>query len=223
VNATDPPPPASLAFRVALTGGIASGKTTVADLFGSLGVPLIDTDLIAREVVEPGEPALTAVAQAFGNGVLGADGRLDRRRLRDMIFADAGARARLEAILHPAIRAEMERQSAAAAGAGPYQVLVIPLLTEGGRRDHVDRVLVVDAPEDLQVERLIARDSVTREQAQASLRAQAKREARLRLADDVLTNNGMIEDLRAQVAALHARYLKLAAEKVVSSNGHAAQ
>jgi dephospho-CoA kinase len=223
VNATDHPPPASRPFRVALTGGIASGKTTVADLFGSLGVPLIDTDLIAREVVEPGQPALAAVAATFGVGVLGADGRLDRRRLREIIFADAGARARLEAILHPAIRAEMERKSAAAAQAGPYQILVIPLLAEGGRRDHVDRVLVVDAPESVQVERLMARDTVTREQAQASLHAQAKRESRLQLADDVVTNNGRIEDLRAQVAALHALYVKLAADKVVPSNGHAAQ
>jgi dephospho-CoA kinase len=223
VNAKHPPPPASPPFRVALTGGIASGKSTVADLFASLGIPLIDTDLIAREVVESGRPALAAVTQAFGKGVLGPDGCLDRRRLREIIFADAGARARLEAILHPAIRAEMERQSKAAAKAGPYQVLVIPLLTEGGRRDHVDRVLVVDAPEDVQVERLMARDSVTREQAQASLLAQAKREARLQLADDVVTNTGLIEDLRAQVAALHARYVKLAGEKVVPSNGHAAQ
>ena len=223
MNATDPPPPASRAFRVALTGGIASGKTTVADLFGSLGIPLIDSDIIAREVVEPGQPALAAVTQAFGNSVLGADGRLDRRRLREIIFADAGARARLEAILHPAIRAETERQSAAAARSGPYQVLVIPLLTEGGRRDHVDRVLVVDAPEAVQVERLMARDSVTLEQAQASLRAQAQREARLQLADDVVTNNGLIDELRAQVAALHALYVKLAAEKVVPPNGHAAQ
>ncbi len=223
MNATDQPRPASRPFRVALTGGIASGKTTVADLFGSHGVPLIDTDLIAREVVEPGQPALAAVAQAFGNGVMGSDGRLDRGRLREIIFADAGARARLEAILHPAIRAEMERQSAAAARSGPYQVLVIPLLTEGGRRDHVDRVLVVDAPEDAQVERLMARDSVTREQAQASLRAQAKREARLQFADDIVTNTGRIADLRTQVDVLHAQYVRLAAEKVVPPNGHAAQ
>ena len=214
-------------FRVALTGGIASGKTTVADLFATHGVPLIDTDLIAREVVEPGRPALAAVAEAFGADVLDSDGRLDRRRLRQIIFSDATARARLEAILHPAIRAEMERQSAAAAQAGPYQVLVIPLLAEGGRRDHVDRVLVVDAPENVQVERLMARDAVTREQAEAALRAQALRETRLGIADDVVTNTGRIEDLREQVAALHERYVKLAAasreRQVVPPNGHAAQ
>ncbi|MGB7740881.1 MAG: dephospho-CoA kinase [Steroidobacteraceae bacterium] len=221
------PQPTSRPFRVALTGGIASGKTTVADLFAAYGVPLVDTDLIAREVVEPGQPALAAVARAFGSDVLDPDGGLDRRRLREIIFSDATARARLEAILHPAIRAEMERQSVAAAQAGPYQMLVIPLLAEGGRRDHVDRVLVVDAPETLQVERLMARDAVTREQAEASLRAQAQRETRLGIADDVVTNTGRIEDLRAQVAALHDRYVKLAAAsregKVVPPNGHAAQ
>ena len=214
-------------FRVALTGGIASGKSTVADLFAALGIPVIDTDVIAREVVEPGQPALTAVVQAFGSDVLDPDGRLDRRRLREIIFSDATARARLEAILHPAIRAEMERQSVAAAQAGPYQVLVIPLLAEGGRRDHVDRVLVVDTPETVQVERLMARDAVTREQAEASLRAQAQRATRLSIADDVVKNTGRIEDLREQVAALHERYVKLAAERqactVVPPNGHAAQ
>lgn len=221
------PQPTSRPFRVALTGGIASGKTTVADLFAAHGVPLVDTDIIAREVVEPGQPALAAVAQAFGSDVLDPDGRLDRRRLREIIFSDARARARLEAILHPAIRAEMERQSVAAAQAGPYQILVIPLLAEGSRRDHVDRVLVVDAPETVQVERLMARDAVTREQAEASLRAQAQRESRLGIADDVVTNTGRIADLREQVAALHERYVKLAAAsgegKVVPPNGHAAQ
>ena len=219
--------PASRPFRVALTGGIASGKTTVAGLFAAHGVPLIDTDVIAREVVEPGQPALAAVVEAFGSGVLGADGRLDRRRLREIIFVDPAARARLEAILHPAIRAEMERQSTAAAGSGVYQILVIPLLAEGGRRDHIDRVLVVDAPEAAQVERLMARDAVTREQADAALRAQARRESRLGIADDVVTNTGRIEDLRDQVATLHGRYVKLAAEspapEVVPPNGHAAQ
>ena len=200
-------------FRVALTGGIASGKTTVANLFAAHGIPLVDSDLIAREVVEPGQPALAAVADAFGPDVLGPDGRLDRRRLRDIIFSDPTARARLEAILHPAIRAEMERQSAAAAEAGPYQVLVIPLLAEGGRRDRADRVLVVDVPEALQVERLMARDTVSREQAQASLQAQASRAARLAIADDVVTNTGRIEDLREQVARLHERYAALARDK----------
>jgi dephospho-CoA kinase len=226
VTSTATPPPCR-PFRVALTGGIASGKSTVANLFATYGVPLIDTDVIAREVVEPGQPALTAVARAFGSDVLDPDGRLDRRRLREIIFGDGTARARLEAILHPAIRAAMERQSVAAAQAGPYQLLVIPLLAEGGRRDHVDRVLVVDTPETMQIERLMARDAVTWEQAEASLRAQAQRATRLGIADDVVTNTGRIEDLREQVAGLHERYVKLAAasraRQVVPPNGHAAQ
>lgn len=213
MTATTSPPASNRPFRVALTGGIASGKTTVANLFAELGVPLVDSDLIAREVVEPGQPALAAVAAAFGSDVLGPDGRLDRRRLRELIFGDSAARARLESILHPAIRAEMERQSAAAAIAHPYHLLVIPLLAEGGGRDRADRVLVVDVPETTQVDRLMARDAVSREQAAASLRAQASRDARLAIADDVVTNTGRIDDLRAQVAALHQRYLKLAQDK----------
>ncbi|MFO1394851.1 MAG: dephospho-CoA kinase [Steroidobacteraceae bacterium] len=196
-------------FRVALTGGIASGKSTVARLFADLGVPVIDTDVIAREVVEPGAPALAAVAAEFGPEVLDASGGLDRRRMRERIFADADARHRLEAILHPAIRAEMARQSLAAGG--PYQVLVIPLLTEGGRRDHVDRVLLVDVPEALQVERLMMRDGVSPEQARASLAAQATRAERLAFADDVIRNSGQVGDLHAEVTALDAKYRKLAA------------
>ena len=196
-------------LRVALTGGIASGKTTVADLFAARGVPVIDTDAIARDVVEPGTPALAAVVEAFGIEVLGADGRLDRRRMRERIFSDAGARRRLEGILHPAIRAEMARRSLAAGG--PYQVLVIPLLAEGGRRDYVDRVLLVDVPEELQVERLMLRDGVSREQATASLGAQAGRAARLAIADDVIVNTGRADDLDHEVTALDVKYRKLAA------------
>ncbi len=196
-------------LRVALTGGIASGKSTVADLFAARGVPVIDTDVIAREVVEPGTPALAAVVEAFGPEVLGADGRLDRRRMRERIFGDASARRRLEGILHPAIRAEMARRSQAAGG--PYQVLVIPLLAEGGRRDHVDRVLLVDVPEELQVERLMRRDGVSREQAAASLGAQAGRAARLAIADDVILNTGRADDLDHEVTALDGKYRKLAA------------
>jgi len=195
-------------FRVALTGGIASGKSTVADLFAALGVPVIDTDLIARAIVEPGQPALRAVVDAFGPEILDDQGRLDRRRMRERIFADPDAKQRLEAILHPAIRREMERQSTEAGG--PYQLLVIPLLTEGGRRDHVDRVLLVDVPEEVQVERLTQRDRVTAEQAQASLRAQATRAERLTMADDVILNTGRIDELRAKVAVLHEKYLGLA-------------
>jgi dephospho-CoA kinase len=198
-------------FRVALTGGIASGKSMVASLFARHGVPLIDTDVIAREVVEPGQPALAAIVAAFGPEVLGDDGRMDRRRMRERVFGDAAARKRLEGILHPAIRAEMERQSARAPG--PYQILVIPLLVESGRRDHVDRVLVVDAPEALQIARLMCRDNVRREQALAALEAQTKRDARLEFADDVIVNDGDPEALTARVDALHREYLRLAARR----------
>jgi dephospho-CoA kinase len=202
---------ASSPFRVALTGGIASGKSTVANLFAEFGVPLIDTDIIARQVVEPGRPALAAVVAAFGTDMLDADGRLDRRRMRERIFSDPAAKRRLEAILHPAIRLEMERQSSTAQGS--YQVLVIPLLTEGKRRDHVDRVLLVDVPEELQIQRLMMRDGVTHAQAEASLNAQATRAERLAAADDVVRNTGRVDDLREAVANLHQKYLALAAAR----------
>lgn len=198
-------------YRVALTGGIASGKTTVANLFAALGVPVIDTDVIARTVVEPGQPALAAVIEAFGRDVLDADGHLDRRRMRERIFSDRAAQRRLEGILHPAIREEMERLSREAGGV--YQILVIPLLTEGGRRGHVDRVLLVDVPEAVQVERLISRDGVTHEQAQAALSAQASRAARLAWADDVVANTGRIDDLRTRIVELDALYRRLAAAR----------
>ncbi len=198
-------------FRVALTGGIASGKSTVADQFAALGVPVIDTDVIARQVVEPGQPALSAVVEAFGEEMLAADGRIDRRRMRERVFADPAARRRLEAILHPAIRAEMERQSSLAGGA--YQLLVIPLLTEGGRRDHVDRVLLVDVPESVQIKRLMRRDEVSEAQARTSLAAQASRSERLAIADDVICNTGYREELFQKVARLHEKYLALALNK----------
>jgi dephospho-CoA kinase len=199
-------------LRVALTGGIASGKSTVATLFAELGVPVIDTDVIAREVVEPGQPALAQVVAAFGPGILDADGRLDRRRMRERIFSDPQARRTLESILHPAIRARMDTHSREAGG--EYQLLVIPLLAEGGRRDHVDRVIVVDVAPEIQLERLTRRDDVSRESAEAALRAQATREARLAMADDVVTNAGSIEDLKARVAELHRKYLEVARDPV---------
>ena len=195
-------------FRIGLTGGIASGKSTVAELFAGRGVPVLDTDRIARDVVEPGQPALAAVMAEFGTGILGPDGRLDRAALRARIFSDPEARRKLEAILHPAIRAELARQSAVAGG--PYQVLVIPLLVEGGRIDAVDRVLVVDCPVEIQLERVKTRDGETLESAAKILAAQASREARLAAADDVIVNAGSPEELAAQVAALDLEYRKRA-------------
>lgn len=188
-------------LRVALTGGIASGKSTVADLFAALGVPVIDTDQIARDVVEPGTPGAAAIAQQFGPQVFDAAGRLDRRALRNVVFADPQARRALEAITHPAIRAELERRSREAGGA--YQILVIPLLVENGRRISTDRVVVVDCPESLQLQRVMSRDGSTPEQAQAILDAQASRTERLAVADAVIVNDGDRRHLEAAVARLH--------------------
>jgi dephospho-CoA kinase len=199
------------ALRIGLTGGIASGKSAVADAFARRGVPVVDTDVIAREVVEPGQPALAAVVEVFGGDVLGPDGRLDRRALRRLVFSDPALRRRLEAILHPAIRAEMQRQ--AAATAGPYVVIAIPLLVENGLQQQVDRVLVVDCPPDVQLARLLARDGETPEGARAILAAQATRDERLAVADDVVVNDGSLADLDARVDALHHRYLALAAAR----------
>ncbi len=195
-------------FRVGLTGGIASGKSTVARLFEALGVPVIDTDVLAREVVAPGEPLLRQIAGRFGTGVLAADGSLDRAALRAIVFADATARTDLEQLTHPAIRARLEALSAMLGG--PYQLLVIPLLVETGGRTPVDRVLVVDCSEALQIRRLQARDGATLEQARQILAAQVSREARLAMANDVILNEGDLGAVRDRVASLHATYIKLA-------------
>jgi len=197
------------AFRVGLTGGIASGKSTAAKFFGALGVPILDSDQIARDVVEPGQPPLERLVERFGPAILTPDGHLDRPALRDIVFSDPKARADLEALTHPAIGAAMEARSAAAGG--PYQILVIPLLVEKNLGAHVDRVLVVDCDEELQIRRLRDRDGSTPQQVQAILRAQAPRAARLQAADDVISNDAGMSAVRDQVAALHARYLELAA------------
>ncbi|HEX8782216.1 MAG TPA: dephospho-CoA kinase [Steroidobacteraceae bacterium] len=197
------------AYRVGLTGGIASGKSTAAKFFGALGVPILDSDQVARDVVEPGQPPLERLVERFGPKILTADGHLDRPALRDIVFSDPKARADLEALTHPAIGAAMEARSAAAGG--PYQILVIPLLVEKNLAAHVDRVLVVDCDEELQMRRLRDRDGSTPEQVEAILKAQAPRAARLRAADDVIHNDTDMSAVRDQVAALHARYLELAA------------
>lgn len=197
-------------LRVGLTGGVASGKSTVAALFAARGAPVLDTDVIAREVVEPGQPALEALVESQGDGILGGDGRLDRARLRDRLFADEALRREVEGILHPAIMAELGRQSAAAGG--PYQVFVIPLLVEAGLREAVDRVLVVDCPEEEQIRRLMARDGETRAAAARMLAAQATRAERLAAADDVIDNGAETDDLPGQVERLDRKYRELAAK-----------
>ena len=196
------------AYRVGLTGGIASGKSTAAKFFGALGVPILDSDQIARDVVEPGQPPLGQLVERFGPSILTPDGHLDRPALREIVFSDPMARADLEALTHPAIGAAMEARSAAAGG--PYQILIIPLLVEKNLSAHVDRVLVVDCEEQLQLKRLRAREGSTLEQARAILNAQVPRAARLKAADDVIHNDTDMNAVREQVAALHARYLDLA-------------
>lgn len=196
-------------LRIGLTGGIASGKSTVAELFAARGVPVIDTDQIAREVVEPGQPPLERLVERFGTGILTPDGHLDRPKLREIVFSDPKARTDLEALTHPAIGTAVE--ALAAAAGGPYQILVIPLLVEKGLTARVDRVLVVDCPEALQLERLQQRDGSTSQQARAMLNAQTSRTARLKAAHDVIHNESDLAALREQVATLHQRYLELAA------------
>lgn len=196
-------------LRIGLTGGIGSGKSTVAALFAARGVPLIDTDVIAHELVEPGQPALAEIAARFGAELLDGAGRLDRARLRERVFADAGQRKALEAILHPRIHAELERRLALVKA--PYALVIIPLLFEAGWRDRVDRVLVVDVPVAVQRSRVAARDRLATEQIDAILAAQASREQRRAGADDLIDNSGEPSALEAQVDRLHREYLAMAA------------
>jgi dephospho-CoA kinase len=197
-------------LRIGLTGGIASGKSAVADLFAARGATVLDTDVIAREVVEPGTPGLAALVSSQGDGILDADGRLDRAELRRRVFADAATRHEIESILHPVIIAELARQAVDAPG--PYQVFVIPLLVESRLEHIVDRILVVDCPEEEQLRRLMARDGASRDEALAMLQAQAPRERRLARADDVIDNGGTAGALPAQVASLDRKYRELAAK-----------
>ena len=197
-------------FTVGLTGGIGSGKSTVADFFAAHGVPVIDTDRIARAETAPGSPALSAIRAVFGEVVIQADGTLDRAALRHRVFADAAARHQLEAILHPPIRQAVDKARAALTAA-PYVLIVIPLLVErGGYRDMLNRVLVIDCPEDLQIARVMARSGLTRNEVKAILATQASRAERLAIADDVIINTASSEALQEQVAVLHRRYLALA-------------
>ncbi|SEG42093.1 dephospho-CoA kinase [Billgrantia desiderata] len=195
---------------VGVTGGIASGKSTVARAFAALGVPWVDADDVAREVVEPGEPALAEIAERYGERVLQADGSLNRRALREIVFADEGERRWLESVTHPRIRqrivAHLERLQAEGA---PYVLLVSPLLFESGQSELADRCLVIDVPESLQIARTAARDDVDDAQARAIVAAQMPRSERLARADDVIDNTGSEADLAAQVAELDRRYRQL--------------
>lgn len=195
--------------RIALTGGVASGKSTVARLFAALGAQLIDTDQVARDVVAPPSPALERVVARFGSEVLQPDGTLDRPALRRRVFSDDAARRDLEAIMHPAIAAEVARRSAAAGG--PYQLIAIPLLVETGTAGEYDRVLLVDTRPATQHARLMLRDGMTPAAAAQMLAAQASREARRAVAHDIIDNDGEVAQLAPQVEALHRRYLALAA------------
>ena len=195
-------------LRIGLTGGIGSGKSTAGRLFEELGVPVIDADQVARELVRPGQPAWEAVRKAFGPSAIGPDGELDRAWLREKVFRDAQARERLERLLHPAILEAIRRATDALQA--PYCVIAIPLLVEKGWCGEVDRVLVIDASPEMQVARTAARDGMAPEDVKRILAVQVSREQRLAVADDVLRNEGDLNALREQVTLLHQRYLRLA-------------
>jgi len=199
-------------FAVGLTGGIGSGKSTVADLFAAHGVPLVDTDLIAHRITAPHGIAMPQIAAEFGDSFVAANGSLDRARMRTLVFSDDGARKRLEGITHPLIRAETEREQREAQG--PYVIVVVPLLVESGSwKTRVNRVLTVDCSVETQISRVMSRNGFSREQVLAIIARQATREARLAAADDIIDNdndNAPLDALKTQVDAQHRVYLSLA-------------
>ena len=194
-------------LRIGLTGGIASGKSVVAEMFAEFGVPVIDTDVIAREVVAPGRPALDEIRERFGENMIDAAGALDRAAMRKVIFDNDTARLDLEGIVHPKIGAETRRQ--ADTSGGEYQLIVVPLLVGSPLIRFLDRVLTVDCAEETQIQRLLARDAETVEQARRILAAQASREERLEIADDVINNDHSLGHLRDQVTDLDRKYRRL--------------
>ena len=199
-----------MTFIVGLTGGIGSGKSAAATLFEEFGAAVVDTDAIAHELTAPGGTAIAPIRAAFGDEAVAPNGALDRAAMRRKVFTDAQAKGRLEAILHPMIRAEADRRSAAARA--PYVVLVVPLLVEsGGYRSRVQRIAVVDCPEAVQVARVMSRSGLSAGEARAIMAAQVGREARLAVADDVIDNGGELAALRPQIEALHRHYLEMAA------------
>lgn len=199
-------------LAVGLTGGIASGKSLVASAFEKLGIDVIDADQVARDIVEPGEPALAEIAERFGTDVIAEDGRLLRPQMRRVVFNDDNARKDLEKITHPRIRIELARRRDASKT--EYCILVVPLLIKSGMDDLVSRILVIDAPEAVQMERLISRDEIDEPLAQKMIAAQDTRADRLAAADDVLINTGPRKDIADLAAALHAGYSRLARAEV---------
>lgn len=202
-------------LKIGLTGGIGCGKTTVCRLFADLGVPVVDADLIARRLVEPGEPALQAIVQAFGADMLKTDGSLDRPKLREAIFADPEQRRRLDAIMHPRVYARIAADVAALQAA--YCLIAVPLLLESKNPYVVDRILVVDCPQPVQIERVVTRDKLSAEQAQAIVASQMPRPERLARADDVIDNSAGPELLAEQVKSLHNSYIFLATARTPSA------
>lgn len=196
---------------IGLTGGIGSGKSAVSALFESLGITVVDADIAARTIVEPGKPAMAEIAKTFGTEVVLPDGTMDRALMRQIVFADPAKRKQLEAITHPRIRDEIQRGLAAAIS--PYAILVSPLLLESGQNAFTERVLVVDVSEETQLARTMSRDSNSAEQVRAIIASQISRERRLAAADDIINNDGSLDDLKPKVLDLHRRYLALAASQ----------
>lgn len=197
-----------MTYKVALTGGIASGKTAISDMFAELGVPIIDADIIAREVVAKGTEVLKTIVEHFGNEVLTETGELDRQKLRTIVFADEQSRQWLNSLLHPLIREAIKQRQHQAQFA--YSISVIPLLFESGQYQEYDRVLVVDCPAEVQLKRLMERDNSSKQQAQAMLDKQATREQRLSIADDVIVNDSDLHSLKQSVIKLDNQYRQLA-------------
>lgn len=195
-------------FVVGLTGGIGSGKTTAANRFNSLGVPIIDADVVARDIVKPGRPALQEIINSFGDDVVDSEGRLDRAALRGIVFSNPDLRKKLENILHPQIYERIHNELGELSG--PYAIIVIPLLAESKRQYHLNRVLVVDAPSELQISRVTVRDKQSPSQVERILHSQSSRRKRNSIADDIIENSGSIDDLCDHIDALHRQYLVIA-------------
>jgi dephospho-CoA kinase len=201
-----------VSYLVGLTGGIGSGKSTVADMFGALGARIVDTDFISHQLTQPGGAALPLIRDTFGTHLINAQGALDRGRMRELVFGDSAEKKRLEAILHPLIFAQTKQQAAAPTNA-PYTLIVVPLLFESGRyADWLQRVITVDCPEESQIARNIQRSKLDEPAVRAIMSQQLGREARLKLADETILNNGSLDSLKTQVVGIHRRLSALAAE-----------